>query len=391
MNPAASRPNRAADPPARIRGSSVFRDSSRTRGSSRFAGSSHSGDSSGFERHLPWLAALAAVAVTLPALTGQFVWDDRWLIVGSPLRQDPGLLLQVAFEGHGWGTMSRPEAESAYFRPLANLVHGVLVLAAGAKPLPFRILSTLLHAGCALLLALWLRRRHPRAAWGAVLFAVHPVAADAFGWISAAPDLMATGFLLAVLLALDRPRAAWLPAGFCWLLALLSKESAIAGALWIPLLWLGRALSVHQSTWPAGERGSPAGPHEPPLDDRRRTPVWPALRRPLAAMAAATLVYLLIRASGPGFHPPIGERPPGVGASGIVLTGRLLLADLQRILWPVRLTLAPPGWVVAPAMPVPASPARPSVSGSPRRRWSRCAARPSLRRCAGSRWALRSA
>jgi tetratricopeptide (TPR) repeat protein len=258
------------------------------------------------------------LAVTLPALTGEFVWDDRWLILASPLRQDPGLLLPVVFEGHGWGTMNRPEITVAYFRPLANLVHGILLIVFGAHPLPFRILSSLLHAGCALALGLYLRGRHPRAAWGAVVFAVHPITADAFGWVSAAPDLMAAGFLLATLLALERPRAWWLPAGLFWFLSLLSKESALVGVLWMPVLLLAH-----------GER------------DRLRP-----MLRPAAAMAVMTLAYLAIRAIGPGFHRPLAERPPGEFASGAVLVGRVLLADVRRILWPVRLTHTPPLWVV---------------------------------------------
>ena len=88
---------------------------------------------------------------------------------------------------------------------------------------------------------------------------------------------MAAGFLLATLLALEEPRVSPLKVGLLWFLALLSKESAAVVLLWIPLLGLFRP-----------ERFRPS-----------------SLVRPLAAMAAAMVVYLAIRAAGAGFHAPL--------------------------------------------------------------------------------------
>ncbi len=272
-----------------------------------------------FEHRLPWIAALLGIAVTLPAIAGAFVWDDRWLILQSPLLRDHRLLGRVLLEGHGWGSMVTGEGVSAYYRPLATLLQGVLLILFGPNPLPFRILMTILHGGACLTLGLVLRARSPRAAWGAVLFAVHPALADAFGWISANADLLAATLLLASIACIDRPRPRHVAAGFLWLLALLSKESAAIGLLWILLL-----------RWSRPER----------------TPSR-SLRPTIVSFAVGAGIYLGLRAISAGFHPPLGEYPVGVDASGPVLTGRLFLANFARLIFPARLTLDPPAWVVA--------------------------------------------
>jgi Flp pilus assembly protein TadD len=254
------------------------------------------------------------MAAALPSLGGAFVWDDRWLILQSPLRHDPGLLPRLLIEGHGWGTMTMPEDATVYYRPLATLLHGIMILIFGPNPLPFRVVSIGLHAASSVLLGLFLARRAPRAAAAALVFAVHPALADAYGWISATPDLLAAGFLISTLVFLDRRRGTL--AGLCWFLGLMSKESAIVGALWIPLLTI-------------------CGVIERPG------------RRSWIALGAALGLYLAVRALTVGFERGAVEYPAGVAAGGLVLAGRLFIADVFRLLVPVRLTLEAPVWVTA--------------------------------------------
>ena len=275
-----------------------------------------------------WIAAMAALLaliVTLPAIGGAFVWDDLWLIVQSPLRGDPSRLGELLVRGHGWGVMVDPNQPSGYFRPLATLVHGLLLILVDARPLAFRLLQTLLHAAAAFLLARWLAARMPRAAWGALLFAVHPVLADAFGWVSALPDLLAGALLFAALVFFDRERPRFLPGAVCWLGALLAKESALVGVLWFRLL-LG---------WPR-LRGS----------DGRAAPAW-GRGRTFLWLGGTLVVYLILRVAVLGLARPAGEWPPGVETSGPVLVGRLLLYNLKVMLWPFDLALAPSPWVTS--------------------------------------------
>lgn len=263
---------------------------------------------------LPWLAGVLAVAAGLASVGGGFVWDDRWLILQSPLREHPGLLPRMLIEGHGWGSMTLPEDATVYYRPLATLLHGIFILLFGAHALPFRILSIALHAGTAVLIGTFLAHRGPRAAWGAWIFAVHPALADAYGWIAAMPDLLAAGLVVATLILLDRGRA--VGAAACLWLALLAKESALIAVVWIPLLvWSGVVVRPRRAGW--------------------------------IRLGAALVLYLAVRMVTVGFHRGAVEYPPGVSVSGPALIGRLFLADMVRLLAPIRLTLEAPVWVTA--------------------------------------------
>jgi len=280
------------------------------------------------------VAAAVAFLVTLPALFGQFLWDDLWLIVQSPVRHDPSRLIELLTHGHGWGVMVDPEQPSGYFRPLAALLHGLLLIVVDARPWVFRLLQSLLFAASAFLLARWLAgsstkeragsgTRADPAAWGALLYAAHPALADAFGWVSAMPDLLAAALLFATLLCRDRPEPRPRRAAVLGLLALLSKGSALAGLGWFAVLGVWR--------W----RDSPG----------RGAASSAPLRVTAAWMGGSLAVYLGLRFAAIGLSRPAGEWPPGVEASGAVLTGKLLLYNLKVILWPLHLTLSPPVWV----------------------------------------------
>jgi protein O-mannosyl-transferase len=266
------------------------------------------------ESWLPWLAGILAIAAGIASVGGGFVWDDRWLILQSPLRQHPGLLPRMLIEGHGWGSMTLPEDATLYYRPLATLLHGLLIFASGAHALPFRLLSIGLHAGTSVLIGIFLARRAPRAAVGALIFAVHPALADAYGWIAAMPDLLAAGLVMATLILVDRGRV--IGAAACLWLALLAKESAVVAALWVPALVWGGVIA------------------------RPRRAAW-------IGLGGALVLYLVVRAATVGFHRGVVEYPPGVAVGGPVLIGRLFLADMERLLAPARMTLEAPVWVTA--------------------------------------------
>jgi len=264
------------------------------------------------DRWLPLLAALVACVVGLPSLAGGWVWDDHWAIEQSPLLGQPRLLGRLLVEPHGYATMIPEGTPGGYYRPLATLLHGVMLLTLGPHPLAFRILSVLLHAGCCYTLAAWLRRLQPSAAWSSLFLAVSPQAAEAFGWVSATPDLLAAlGLLLALwCFVAGRP---WLGGG-ALLIALLGKESAAAGILWLPLLARGG--------W---------------LGDRRR---W------LLPTGIAIALYAALRLITVGFVRGPLELPPGVSGGGFSLVGRVFLVDLARVVWPWNVTLDAPPWAV---------------------------------------------
>ena len=141
------------------------------------------------------------------------------------------------------------------------------------------LIHVLTAAGAALFARRCLRGR-AGAEWGALaaglVFALHPVHAESVGTIAGRSDSMAVLFLLpALLFALDgrEKRSLWklAAAGFLYLLALLSKEVALAGLALLPLcLWMLP---------------------EAPETDRKPFPRW----APLAAFLAGAAAYAALR------------------------------------------------------------------------------------------------
>lgn len=264
-------------------------------------------------------AALAALLVAATSLFAGFVWDDRWLILQSPVREHPELLFRLLVERHGWGSMladvGSPE-DGGYWRPLATLIHSLLLVAFGPRAPLFHALGALAQAATVWLLTRWLSLRLPSAAAlvGGLLFALHPALVDAWAWNSALPDLLAAVGALACLQAAERDgRGAGVVAGVSALGALLAKESGGVLVPWLGLLALAR---------------------------------WVPPKR-LVAPALGLLAYLVLRAASVGLASGAVERPPGVTAPMPVLAGQLFLADLSRLLLPWPVTLEPAAWAQA--------------------------------------------
>ncbi|HMB71612.1 MAG TPA: tetratricopeptide repeat protein [bacterium] len=123
-------------------------------------------------------------------------------------------------------------------------------LGEGSDPDPrvYHIGNVLLHAACAWLAFLLLRRllaSDAGALAGAAVFAVHPLQAEVVSWVTAGKDLLAAGLTLGALLLHLRfregggARERWIALGL-FLAALLAKPSAVAApalALGLDVLW----------------------------------------------------------------------------------------------------------------------------------------------------------
>lgn len=208
-----------------------------------------------FDRWL-LLPILVATATYLRTLAGDFVWDDefyleKWIVVGNSLHD-------VLFPAKGLHGIP-------YYRPVANLYGLVLFrLSGGESPWLWHAANVLIHAlstvGVYTLLRSWVsipapegngdaetlarqeRRAHVACIAGATLFACWPANAEAVVWISARTEGIMVFFLVwAVafhLRARDSGRTS-LPAAALFLLALLSKETAI---VFLPLAVAATAL-----------------------------------------------------------------------------------------------------------------------------------------------------
>lgn len=185
---------------------------------------------------LTWLV----VAVYGFSLSGDFVWDDRPLIVDNErIRSlsNVGELLTSSF----WETGDRHDRFRTFFRPLVSVSYAVDHAVWGLRPWGFRITGLLLHWVCTLLVYAVARSerlsaRLPLAA--AALFAVHPVHVESVAWISGRTDTLCTALVLGAFLLHRRASRSARPVPWLALAcvvfgcALLAKEMAAT----LPLL-----------------------------------------------------------------------------------------------------------------------------------------------------------
>jgi tetratricopeptide (TPR) repeat protein len=182
----------------------------------------------------PALVFVFALTLYVNTLGNSFVFDDGTIIVQNPhivgMRSWPKLFTQ--------GYWPEELGEKLY-RPLTMLTYAVnRRFLGGQNPSPYHAVNVLLHAAnsalvCALVLALFGWQRRLLALAAGLLFAAHPIQADAVAPIYGRAELLAALFYLLALwfwarAAPTRPleKNAVLALG-CFALGLLSKESAV--------------------------------------------------------------------------------------------------------------------------------------------------------------------
>ena len=137
------------------------------------------------------LVALAVAAVYAPAIRGGWIWDDAPEVTDNAMLRDASGLARI------WFNPQSPD----YF-PLKSTVQWIQWQLWGSDPVGYHLTSAVLHAAAALLLWRILERLGVGLAWfGALAFAVHPVAVESVAWVSEMKNPLS---LLLVLLALDR-------------------------------------------------------------------------------------------------------------------------------------------------------------------------------------------
>jgi hypothetical protein len=198
------------------------------------------------------LSALVAVLVCLPALFGEFVIDDAYLIVGHQGIRSLGNTLRFFVEpwGGGEGPAGHVSTNAAYYRPLTTLLLSVEHAMFGLRPWGWHLVSILLHAGASAFAVALSSRLLPStgaALFAGLLFAVHPVHTEAIAASCYQTTLLAALLAMAALwvlgLGLDGRwrvgRAAVLAAMLAGLAALAKEE----GAAVVLLAWAGVVLA----------------------------------------------------------------------------------------------------------------------------------------------------
>lgn len=183
------------------------------------------------------IPVLAAIVIYLPALRNGFIWDD------------PLVLQQLrAMRSIGDLIVPPPIVPRFYYRPLI-FVSYLFDQALGGET-PFWLHASVIgwHGLNTLLVFLLARRLFPGewliASGGALLFAVFPVHVESVAWMAGRSDVIVCTLMLLTVFIFMEAAPAWLPwiGGGVFLLAMLSKEMAIALVVLIPLLDLMRAI-----------------------------------------------------------------------------------------------------------------------------------------------------
>lgn len=284
-----------------------------------------------------WAAALlvgvATVVAYLGVRAGDFVWDDRILLVEWPYYRDAALFSQAL-------TRNLPFSPN-YFRPVVALTFFANHALHGLVAAGYRLTNLLWHALTSvlayLLLRYWLSvgkaregtdspptAREPLKEWLALglalLFAWHPVHVEAVALTVGRFDLLSALFvLLALALASMRLRSGRgrtllaVGTGLAFLLALGCKEMAIT----FPLLLLAFD-ALRRVRW------------------RQRWPIY-------LAVVVAGAIYLALRYAGLGYlyqPQPDAGLPAGDLLQHLLLVGRSVARYLLLLVWPFG-TLAP--------------------------------------------------
>lgn len=182
------------------------------------------------ERTRIGLLLAVAMLVHANALLNSFTYDDFLYVLNNP--GVTSATLKGFFE---------PTKVGNVFRPVTFATFALNWALGNVHAWGYHLLNLLLHAAVTLLLYLVLRtllesvaRAETVAFAAALLFAVHPVHTEAVASIVGRSELLATGFLLVAWLLHLQDRQ--VPALACFVLALMSKESAVA---FLPLALAG--------------------------------------------------------------------------------------------------------------------------------------------------------
>ncbi|NLH47250.1 MAG: hypothetical protein GX444_01460, partial [Myxococcales bacterium] len=155
-----------------------------------------------------WLAGILALAAAVyaPSLRGEFVWDDRALVLDDEqLRSFANLPKLFARDFFAPG---QDDFKYGYYRPLITFSYLLDWSLWRDRPLGYRLTNLLWHLLSVALLFTLARRLAPdspvAAPLAAAVFALHPIHAESVAWIAGRTDVLCTAFALGSLLAWHR-------------------------------------------------------------------------------------------------------------------------------------------------------------------------------------------
>ena len=193
--------------------------------------------------------AFLAVALFLPSVRHQFVYDDLETVVRHPLMHTVQTFPELVVSPYWYATGN-------LYRPLTSLTLGIDWVVGNGSPVVSHVVNVLLHALVTVLVGLLAARWLPRlgAVTAATIFAIHPVHVEAVSTAVGRAELLCAAMLLCLMLlasrtapATARERAA---AAILAALALASKETGVvAPALAFVAAWASPAQRAAAWRW----------------------------------------------------------------------------------------------------------------------------------------------
>jgi Tfp pilus assembly protein PilF len=191
--------------------------------------------------------AVLAVAVYVPGLPGEFVYDDHRLIADNDGLKRPFDPSRAFLRDYYASDLDRTGL--GYYRPIAILSNELDYRLGGGGALLFHLTNLLFHVAATCCVFALARRLSPRGVVAPVvaasLFALHPAHAESVAFISGRVDPLATVFVLATILLhlrgndARRPGPWRIAAAGAWLCGLLSKEMAVTAPVLAAVLEAG--------------------------------------------------------------------------------------------------------------------------------------------------------
>lgn len=295
-----------------------------------------------------WLAAgalvLLALAAYLPALAGDFLWDDDQYVVHNTTLRDGEGLVRIWTEPR-----TLPQ-----FYPLVFTSFWVEYQLCGLAPAGYHLVNVLLHGVNGILLWRLVRRLELPQPWLiAAVFVLHPVHVESVAWISERKNVLSGCFYLASALAYGRfaqsGSRGWYALAFVLFVgALLGKTvTATLPAAVLLLLWRQRGrLSVR--------------------DVAALVPFF--LVGIGFGLLTAWLEKTRVGAEGPDWSFTLVER--------CLIAGRALWFYAAKLAWPAELSFIYPRWQIdatqlSPWLYLLTAAAVPIIAWCGRRRWGR--------------------
>ncbi|MCS6991033.1 MAG: tetratricopeptide repeat protein [Chitinophagales bacterium] len=216
-------------------------------------------------RFLPLFCGLLAALLYVNTLGHEFTVDDATVITKNKITtKGLAAIPEILTTPYRAGFHDRKES---LYRPLPLMVFAALYEIAGSRPWLYHMTNVLIYgvtAGLAAYLMVLLFTAQPPWVLGvmSLWFAVHPIHTEVVANVKSLDELLAALMIVLALWAslryLKQPAVMWLLlTATCFFLALMSKESAVAGLLLVPLTWYyfrvpSRRAYVLVALWMAG-------------------------------------------------------------------------------------------------------------------------------------------